>query len=87
MGVFMFFAPTPKNHENPHFVASRAFIKNRLDTSANLAHRGMHAKFQLIWTGSLVRPMGGGLEIDFSSYNWRQSVSPLQCLYVIKEPL
>ena len=60
MGVFMFFAPTPKNHENPHFVASRAFIKNRLDTSANLAHRGMHAKFQLIWTIRLVRAMGGG---------------------------
>ena len=45
MGVFMFFAPTPKNHENPHFVASRALVKNRLDTSSNLAHRYMHGKF------------------------------------------
>ena len=59
MGVFVFFAPTPKNHENPHFVASRALIKNRLDTSSNLAHRGMHAKFRLIWTVRLVRVMGG----------------------------
>ena len=64
MGVFVFFAPTPKNHENPHFVVSRALIKNRLDTSSNLAHRGMHAKFQPIWTVRLVRVMGGGVEID-----------------------
>ena len=44
---------------HPHFVASRALIKNRLDKSSNLAHRGMHAKFQLIWTIRLVRAMGG----------------------------
>ena len=75
MGVFVFFAPTPKNHENPHFVASRALIKNRLDTSSNLAHRGMHAKFRLIWTVRLVRVMGG-LKLT-SSYNWRQSVHEL----------
>ena len=42
----------------PIFLASRALIKNRLDESSNLAYRGMHAKFQLIWTGSLVRAMG-----------------------------
>ena len=57
MGFFVFFAPTPKNHEKPHFVASRA-QKNRLDESSNSAHRDMHAKLQLIWTVSLVRPMG-----------------------------
>ena len=39
-------------------LASRALIKNRLDESSNLAHRGMHAKFQLIWMISLVRAMG-----------------------------
>ena len=42
----------------PIFLASRALIKNRLGESSNLAHRGMHAKFQLIWTSSLVRAMG-----------------------------
>ena len=57
----------------PIFLASRALIKNRLDESSNLAHRGMYAKFQLIWMISLVRAMGG-LKIDFSSYNWRTSV-------------
>ena len=47
-----------KNVKTLIFSASRALIKNRLDESSNLAHRGMHAKFQLIWTGSLVRAMG-----------------------------
>ena len=42
----------------PIFLASRALIKNRLDESSNLAHRDMHAKFQLIWMISLVRAMG-----------------------------
>ena len=58
MGVFTFLAPHPQNMKTPIFSASRALIKNRLDESSNLAHRGMHAKFQLIWTGSLVRAMG-----------------------------
>ena len=44
--------------KTPIFLASRALIKNRLDESSNLAHRGMHAKFQLIWMISLVRAMG-----------------------------
>ena len=57
----------------PIFLASRALIKNRLDESSNLAHRGMYAKFQLIRMISLVRAMGG-LKIDVSSYNWRTSV-------------
>ena len=69
----MFFAPTPRNHENPHFVASRALIKNRLGESSNLAHRGMHAKFQLIWAVRLVRAMGV-VKIESSSYNWRKPV-------------
>ena len=75
-GVFMIFGDGGKKH-NPIFLASRALIKNRLDTSANLAPRGMHAKFQLIWTIRLVRAMGGGLEVDVSSYNRRQSVYQL----------
>ena len=55
----MFSAPHPQNSKTPHFLASRALIKNRLDESSNLAHRDMHAKFQLIWMISLVRAMGG----------------------------
>ena len=47
--------------------------KHRLDESSNLAHRGMHAKFQLIWTVRLVRAMGV-VEIDFSPYNLRTPV-------------
>ena len=58
MGVFMFWGWGAKNVKTPIFLASRALIKNRLDESSNLAHRVMHAKFQLIWTGSLVRAMG-----------------------------
>ena len=69
----MFFAPTPTNHENPHFVASRALIKNRLGESSNSAHRGMHAKYQLIWAVRLVRAIGV-VEIESSSYNWRKLV-------------
>ena len=69
----MFFAPTPTIHENPHFVGFRALIKNRLDGCSNLAHRGMHAVFQLTWTVRLVRAMGV-VEIDSSSYNWRTPV-------------
>ena len=56
--------------------ASRALIQNRLDESSNLAHRDMHAKFQLIWAVRLVRAIGE-VEIDFSSYNWRQTVYSL----------
>ena len=58
----MFLAPLPQNLKTPHFLASRTLIKNRLDESSNLAHRGLHAKFQLIWVISLVRAMGGGVE-------------------------
>ena len=47
-----------QKRENPHFSASRALIKNRLGESSNLDHRGIHAKFQVIWSGSLVRAMG-----------------------------
>ena len=47
-----------ENMKIPISLASRALIKNRLDESSNLAHRGMHAKFQLIWMISLVRAMG-----------------------------
>ena len=57
-GGFHVFSPHPQNMKTPIFSASRALIKNRLDESSNLAHRVMHAKFQLIWTGSLVRAMG-----------------------------
>ena len=39
-------------------VASRAFIKNRLGESSKLAHRDMHAKFELIWIFRLLRAMG-----------------------------
>ena len=35
-----------------------ALILNRLDESANLAYMGLPAKFQPIWTRSLVRAMG-----------------------------
>ena len=59
MGIFMFLAPLPQNLKTPIFLASRTLIKNRLDESSNLAHRGLHAKFQLIWVISLVRAMGG----------------------------
>ena len=58
-----------KSMKTPHFLASRAYIQNCLDESSNLAHRGMYAKFQLVWSGPW-----GGLEIDFTSYNWRISV-------------
>ncbi len=54
----MFLAPDPQNFKTPIFLASRALIKNRLDESSNLAHRGMHAKFQLIWMISFVRATG-----------------------------
>ena len=42
----------------PHFGALRALVKNRLDACSNLAHRSMHAKFQLIWPIHLARAMG-----------------------------
>ena len=70
--------PTPNNRENPHFVASRALIKNRLDESSNLAHRGMLAKFQLLWAVRLVRAMGV-VQIESSSYNWRKPVVDQTC--------
>ena len=57
----IFGPPPPPPLGVPHFSASRALIENRLDTSANLAHRSLHAKFWLIWTVSLVRAMGGRL--------------------------
>ena len=44
--------------KTPIFSAFRALIKNRLGESSNLALRGMHAKFELIWMISLVRAMG-----------------------------
>ena len=47
-----------KNHENPNFLASKVFIQNRFDESSNLAHRVMHAKFELIWIIRLLRAMG-----------------------------
>ena len=53
----MFLAPHPQTKKKQHFLASRALIKNRLDESSNLAHRDMHAKFQLIWMISLVGAM------------------------------
>ena len=69
-----------QNMKTPIFLASRAFIQNRLDESSNSAHRGMHAKFQLIWTVSLVRARGT-VEIDFSSYNWKTSVEDFSSNY------
>ena len=55
----------------------RALIKNRLDESSKLALR---AKFQLYgrldWSG-----LWGVFEIDFLSYNWRQSVVPILLMY------
>ena len=85
-GGFHVFAPSPTNHENPHFVASRALIKNRLGESSNLAHRGMHAKFQLIWTVRLVRAMGV-VKIESSSYNWRKPVERQPDIYIHRDLL
>ena len=56
----MFLAPLPQNLKTPIFLTSRTLIKNRLNESSDLAYRGLHAKFQLIWMISLVRAMGGG---------------------------
>ena len=41
-----------------HISASRAHIKNRLDESANIAQRGIHAKFQPNSMIRLARAMG-----------------------------
>ena len=49
--VFVFFAPTPKIHENPHFVASRALIKNRLGESIGACMPNFISFGRLDWSG------------------------------------
>ena len=54
----MIFGPPCHPPRGTHISASRALIKNRLDESANLAQRGIHAKFQPNSTSRLARAMG-----------------------------
>ena len=56
---FVIFGPPCHPPRGTHISASRAHIKNRLDESANLAQRGIHAKFQPNSTSRLARAMGG----------------------------
>ena len=70
----MIFEPPCHPPRGTHISASRAHIKNRLDESANLAQRGIHAKFQPNSTSRLARAMRGGSIFDLALYNWRMSV-------------
>ena len=62
MGVLIFIFCPP-----PHQIM-KTLIFWLLDESASLVHRGMNAKFQLMWTVDLVRAMGR-VKIDFTSDN------------------
>ena len=76
--IFLWFLG-PHAPRGTHISASGALIKNCLDESANLAQRGIHAKFQPNSMNRLARAIGGGWVsiFDISFYNWRMSVTLL----------